>query len=198
VPDPQVRAFLYRFFGYALTGNTDEQCFVFLFGSGQNGKGTFLETIRSIWGSYAAQASINLLTRQHHERQPEELAALRGVRLVIAHETDRGTSWDEAKLKAMVSGERIRARYMFRDSFEFTPKFKIAVSGNNKPALGDVHKAMRRRILLVPFNVEIPHSEKNINLKRDLVPEYPGILYKFLIGLHEYSPHRASNPQSRR
>lgn len=194
-PDPDVREFLYRAFGYCLTGLTIEQCFLFLFGVGQNGKGTFIDTMRAIFGSYAAKASINLLIRQKFQQHPEELAQLRGIRLVVANETDKGVAFDEAKLKQMSSDEPIRARLMRQNSFELRLRATFVVVGNHRPNLTDTNKAMHRRILLVPFNVIIPDDEKNKRLKDDLIAEYPGILYKLLLGLRDYQDIGLAPPE---
>ncbi|MBO0715725.1 MAG: hypothetical protein J2P55_00110 [Rhizobiales bacterium] len=178
----EVINYLHRWFGYCLTGQTTEQVFVFLHGYGQNGKGVLLDTVQGVMGSYAASASIDMFVKHRNERHPEELAAMRGVRLVVAEETDKGRAWDEGLLKRLVSGDRVRARYMRQNSFEYTPQFKICISGNHRPVIGNVDKAMRRRIHLVPFNVEIPDHERNVRLREDLKDEWPGILWKLLQG----------------
>jgi len=179
--DQAVVDYLHRWFGYCLTGSTKEQVFVFLYGFGQNGKGVLLDTVQGIMGTYATSASIDMFVKQRNEKHPEELAGMRGVRLVVAEETDKGRAWNEGLLKHLVSGDRVRARYMRQNSFEFTPHFKITISGNHRPVI-NVDKAMRRRIHLVPFMVEIPDAERNLHLREDLRGEWPGILWKLLQG----------------
>jgi putative DNA primase/helicase len=191
-----VIAYLYRWFGYCLTGETKEQVFVFFHGFGQNGKGVFLDTIRGIMGSYAASASIELFAKRKTEKHPEELAQLCGVHLVVADETNQGRAWDEAALKHLVSGDTVRAREMRQNSFEYTPRFKICVSGNHKPVIGAVDKAMRRRIHLVPFTVEIPDNERNLHLRDDLKEEWPGILWKLLQGQRDWKRNGLQPPEA--
>jgi len=192
----EVIAYLYRWFGYCLTGSTDEQVFVFLYGYGQNGKGVLLDTILGIMGSYAASASIDLFVKRRTERHPEEFAQLRGARLVVAAETNKGIPWDEARLKHLVSGDRVRAREMRQNSFEYTPHFKITISGNHKPVIGSVDKAMRRRIHLVPFTVEIPDEERNLHLRVELRDEWPGILWKLLQGQRDWKRNGLQPPET--
>jgi putative DNA primase/helicase len=187
VPDEATRQYLIRYWGYCLTGYTNEQCFIFLHGPGQAGKSTLLETIMKILGSYATPASINLLTRTaKHERHPEEIAVLRGRRFVVADETDKGVNWDEAKLKHMVSGELLRARFMRENSFEFRPECKIALSGNDKPTIDDTGKAMSRRIHLILIDFAIRDEDKIADLKEKLEAEWPGILWKLLQGMRQW------------
>jgi len=192
----EVIAYLYRWFGYCLTGSTQEQVFVFFYGYGQNGKGVLLDTIQGVMGNYATSASIELFVKHRHERHPEELAAMRGVRLVVAEETNKGRAWDEGLLKHLVGGGRVRARHMRQDSFTFVPHFKICISGNHKPVIGNVDKAMRRRIHLVPFIVEIPDHERRLHLREELRDEWPGILWKLLQGQRDWKRNGLQPPEA--
>ena len=129
--DDELIKFLQRFIGYCLTGHTREHVFLFVFGTGRNGKGTFINTILKILGDYATVASISTFLASKGDRHPTELAKLRGKRLVVAQETPAGRVWDEAKIKAVTGGDRISAHFMRQDDFEFDPKFKLIISGNH-------------------------------------------------------------------
>ena len=85
------------------------------------------------------------------DRHPTELAGLMGARLVTAVETGEGRRWAESKTKALTGGDKISARFMRQDFFEFTPQFKLIIAGNHKPGLRLVDEAIRRRFHLVPF-----------------------------------------------
>jgi hypothetical protein len=99
-----------------------------------------------------------------------------GARLVTAIETEEGRRWAESKIKALTGGDKISARFMRGDFFEFTPAFKLIVVGNHTPHLRHVDEAMRRRLHLIPFNVTIPPEERDKNLAEELKAEWPGIL----------------------
>jgi P4 family phage/plasmid primase-like protien len=101
---------------------------------------------------------------------------LRAVRLVVAQETEIGRHWAEAKIKSITGGDPITARFMRAEWFTYTPKFKLVIVGNHKPALRSVDEAIRRRIHLVPFTVTIPLAERDKDLFEKLKPEWPGIL----------------------
>ncbi len=174
--DSDLASFLQRFVGYALTGVTSEHVFAFLYGVGANGKGSFLNTLSSIFGDYATVAPVDTFTVSTGERHPADLAMLRGARLVPAQETQDGRRWDEARVKALTGGDPITARFMRQDFFTFQPQFKLFVAGNHKPALRGVDEAMRRRLLLVPFDVCIPAAERDKDLGEKLRAEAPGIL----------------------
>jgi putative DNA primase/helicase len=106
-PDPALRAFLQRYMGYCCTGFTSEHAFVFAYGTGANGKSTFVNTVAGILGDYATIADMGTFIASNTERHPTDLAKLRGARLVVATETQQGRRWDEAKLKAITGGDKI-------------------------------------------------------------------------------------------
>lgn len=174
--DRELVAFLQRLVGYFLTGLTTEQVFAFLYGTGANGKGSFLNTLTQVLGDYATVASVDTFTATSGERHPADLAMLRGARLVTAQETTEGRRWDETRIKALTGGDPITARFMRADFFTFVPQLKLVIAGNHKPGLRAVDEAMRRRLLLVPFTATIPAPERDKALGDKLRAEGPGIL----------------------
>jgi putative DNA primase/helicase len=181
-PDPELRAFLKRWCGYCLTGSTREHKFVFAYGTGANGKSTFINTIAGIMGEYAIIADVGTFIASRH---PTDVAKLHGPRLVVAQETDKGRKWDEAKIKAMTGGDKLTARFMRCDFFDFDPKFKLCVIGNHKPRLDNIDEAMKRRLLL-PFLVQIPPDERDPDLPAKLKTEWPAILRWMIDGCMEW------------
>jgi P4 family phage/plasmid primase-like protien len=175
-PDPDLRAYLQRVCGYCLTGLTTEHAMFFFYGTGNNGKGVFLNTLRGIWNDYAVVAPGEMFMESQTERHPTELARLLGVRLVIAQEIERNQRWAESKIKALTGGDPIAARFMRQDFFEYNPLFKLMVAGNNKPSLRGVDEAIRRRMHLIPFTVTIAKEKRDKDLSEKLKAEWPGIL----------------------
>ena len=174
--DHELVAFLQRVAGYALTGSTSAHALFFLYGTGANGKSVFVNTVAGILGDYHRTAPIETFTASSHERHPTDLAGLRGARLVTAVETEEGRRWAESRIKALTGGDKIAARFMRQDFFEFTPQFKLLIAGNHKPGLRSVDEAIRRRFNLIPFAVTIPDEERDENLTDNLKAEWPGIL----------------------
>ena len=166
----ELQGFLQRYIGYCCTGLTTEHVFVFAYGTGANGKSTFINTIARIFGDYATVADMGTFIASNTERHPTDLAKLRGARLVVAQETQKGRRWDETKIKALTGGDKITARFMRQDFFDFVPTFKLFIAGNHKPRLGSVDEAMRRRLLLVPFTVQIPPAERDPSWPRSCRP----------------------------
>jgi putative DNA primase/helicase len=187
-------AFLQRFAGYALTGETTEQCLAFLYGTGQNGKGVFITTLASILGDYAVTADADVFMETDLQRHTTEMARLRGARLVTVDETDSSKRWNEKRIKRITGGGKIEARFMRQDDFEYVPAFKLLIAGNHKPQLRGVGKAIQRRIHLVPFTVTIPDSQRDDELPQKLKAEYPAILQWMIEGCLAWREQRLSAP----
>ncbi len=118
---------------------------------------------------------------------------MRGVRLAVGSETEEGARWAEARIKALTGGDRIAARFMRQDFFEFDPRFKLFVIGNKRPSLRGVDEAIRRRLHLVPFTVTIPERERDEELPERLRPEWPAILRWMIEGCLAWQ-HEGLNP----
>jgi putative DNA primase/helicase len=172
----ELQVYLQRMAGYCMTGKTTEHVLFFFYGTGANGKGVFLNTLTAMWGDYATVAPMEMFIATPNDRHPTELAFLRGARLVVAQETEKGRRWAESKIKALTGGDPISARYMRQDFFTFLPQFKLVIAGNHKPSLRSVDEAIRRRFHLVPFVVTIPPEERDPDLFEKLKLEWPGIM----------------------
>jgi putative DNA primase/helicase len=173
--DTTIQAYLERFAGYCLTGETSEHVFAFLYGTGRNGKGTFARVISQLMGSYAVNANMEMLTEQKHASHPTELAKLVGARLVTAQETEANRNWAAARIKLITGGDPIDARFMRQDFFTYEPQFKLLLSGNHKPHLRHVDPAMKARLHLVPFAAYFGQGRRNLD-KQLIADEGPSIL----------------------
>ena len=192
--DQDLIRFLQLWCGYSLTGDVREHALVFLYGPGGNGKSTFVETIMSIAGDYAATASMDTFTAAVGDRHPTDLAMLRGARLVSANETEEGRAWAESRIKQQTGGDRIAARFMRRDFFTYKPEFKLTITGNHQPALANVDDAMRRRVNIVPFINQPPEIDPQLGDK--LRAEGPAILRWMIDGCVEWQRSGLHRPES--
>jgi putative DNA primase/helicase len=192
--DVELQAFLQRKAGYALTGLTREHALFFLYGLGANGKSVYLNTLAGILAEYHRTAAIETFTASTVDRHPTDLAGLRGARLVTAIETEEGRRWAESRIKSLTGGDRIAARFMRQDYFEFSPQFKLVIAGNHKPGLRSVDEAIRRRFNLIPFTVHIPPEERDETLTERLKAEWPGILAWMVQGCLEWQREGLAPP----
>jgi len=85
---------------------------------------------------------------------------------------------------------------MRQDFFQYNPQFKLFVSGNHKPKLRSVNKAVSRRIKLLPFIFTIPDNKKILNLAQKLVAEEgAGILAWMIAGCLDYQENGLVSPE---
>jgi putative DNA primase/helicase len=168
--------YIQKVLSYCLTGDTSLHAMFFGYGTGANGKSVLLSTVSNILGDYCKSAHIDTFTITGAAQHPTDVAGLMGARLVICSEVEQGRRWAESKIKELTGGDRIAARFMRQDFFEFVPQFKLFITGNHKPGLRNVDEAMRRRLHLFPFAVTIPEGERDPHLAEKLRGEWPGIL----------------------
>ena len=194
--DQETIAFLQRYLGYCMTGHVHEHVLVFLYGTGANGKSTFVDTVAGIFDDYAITAPMEMFLTTKYERHPTEIARLKGVRLVVAQETTKGRAWDIAKIKNLTGGDLLTGRFMRGDFFDFKPTHKLLISGNTKPSLRHIDEAIRRRFILIPFVVTIPEKERDPKLKEKLKEEWPAILRWMVDGCLEWKKVGLQIPES--
>jgi putative DNA primase/helicase len=192
--DGDLIRFLQQWCGYSLTGVTREHALVFVYGGGGNGKGVFMNTVSGILGEYATMAAMDTFTASRGDKHPTDLARLKGARLVTASETEKGHAWAEARIKSLTGGDRIAARFMRQDFFEFQPQFKLVVIGNHKPVLHNVDDAARRRFNIVPFILK-PKSPDH-QLEQKLQGEWPAILRWMIDGCLDWQRNGLVRPAS--
>jgi putative DNA primase/helicase len=186
--------YLKRLVGMSLSADIGEQILLFLHGTGQNGKSTFLNTILALTGDYGMQAAPNFLLVREHEQHPTELTDLFGKRFVCTVEIEKGKRLAEALMKILTGSEKVRARRMREDFWEFPPTWKIWLAANDKPKVNGRDKATWRRIKLIPFDVTIPDAEVDHDLPRKLTEELPGILNWAIEGCLEWQEHGLQEP----
>jgi putative DNA primase/helicase len=174
--DQALIRYIQRAVGYSFTGSTSEQVLFIMWGDGANGKSTFLNALMLIAGPYGRNTPAETLYERRQDAIPNDLAALEGARLVAASESDDRRTLSEGRIKQMTGGDRIPARFMRAEWFEFTPQFKVWLATNHKPEIKGTDHAIWRRLRLIPFTVRIPEEERDNELGKKLEAEAGGIL----------------------
>jgi putative DNA primase/helicase len=181
--------------GWAVTGNTSEQTMFILFGTGANGKSTFLNTIMNLLGDYAIATPTETFMKKNGDQITNDIARLRGARFVTTTEAEQGRRLSEPLIKQITGNDRMTARFLYGEFFNFTPAFKIFMATNHKPVIKGTDHGIWRRIKLIPFTTRIPEEQQDRQLEEKLREEAAGILNWILEGAARWMVERLRTPQ---
>jgi putative DNA primase/helicase len=183
-PDYDLIAYVQKLVGMSITGMTDRALMI-CYGVGANGKSTFFRVIQHVLGDYAASSSFNSLVA-HNSQTGNELARLRGKRLVCATEAEESQYLNEAKVKQLTGGDLITCRFLYKELFEFYPEFTLWLAVNHKPRIRGTDQAIWDRIKLIPFNARFEGSKQDKTLSEKLIRESEGILAWMVEGCKQW------------
>ena len=174
--DDELVAYLQRVLGYATTGRVSHHILPFLHGSGANGKSVLTDVVLSVLGDYAITLPSSVLISQRYAHDTE-LARLAGARVAICSEVAEDGRFDEGRVKSLTGGDRLSARFLYSNPFEFDPTHTLVLSGNHQPSVHMGGDSFWRRLRLIPFAHTVPEEKRIDNLAATLVREEgPGIL----------------------
>ena len=179
--DLQLIRFIQKAMGYALSGDVSEQCLFILWGTGANGKSTFLNVMLELFGDYALSTGIETFMKKNSE-QSNDIARLKGMRLVTTSEIEQGRQISESLIKMVTGEDALTARFLYGEYFSFKPTFKIFMATNHKLKIRGADNGIWRRIKMIPFTVTIPPEQRDKNLTEKLIAENSGILNWLLKG----------------
>ena len=193
--DMQLIHFIQKAMGYALSGDVSEQCLFILWGTGANGKSTFLNVLLQLFGDYAASANIETFTKKNSE-QSNDLARLKGLRLVTTSEIEQGKPISESLIKQITGEDELTARFLYGEYFSFRPTFKIFMGTNHKPRIRGADNGIWRRIKMIPFTVTIPPEKRDKHLTEKLIAENSGILNWLIKGYAMWKKEGLDEPDA--
>jgi putative DNA primase/helicase len=195
--DTALISYLQRAIGYSLSGSTEEQMMFILYGNGRNGKSVFLDIITEMMGNYTTNIQPQtIMVKQQSSSANSDIARLQGARLVTTTEPNDGMRFDEGLVKQLTGGDKVTARFLYGDEFDFHPEFKLWMATNHKPIIRGTDDGIWRRMAIVPFTVQIPEKQVDKQLKYKLRREMKAILNWAVEGYQEWKRVGLSEPQS--
>jgi putative DNA primase/helicase len=182
--------------GWALSGDISEQTMFILYGTGANGKSTFLNTIMYLLGDYATATPTETFMKKSGDNYSNDVARLRGTRFVTTTEVEQGRRLSEPLIKKITGNDQMTARFLYGEFFNFSPTFKIFMATNHKPVIKGTDHGIWRRIKLIPFTTRIPDEKQDKNLEMKLRGEASGILNWLLEGMSNWKHERLKTPKA--
>jgi putative DNA primase/helicase len=175
-PNAETRSYVQRLAGSTLVGRQRDHVFVIHYGTGRNGKGTFIRGLAGTLGDYFAVPHKSLIVHERSERHDTERAALFRVRLAVAGETSRRQSLDEAQIKNLTGADRISARRLYENPWQFDPSHSLWLQTNYLPNIVGTDPGIWERMKVVPWVVMFDDAQRDETLDEKLEVERPGIL----------------------
>lgn len=186
--------FLQTATGWAISGDISEQSMFILYGTGANGKSTFLNVIMQILGDYAISTYTETFMKRNNDTATNDIARLRGTRFVTTTETEQGKRLSEHLIKQATGNDQLTARFLYGEYFNFVPTFKIFMASNHKPVIKGTDHGIWRRIKLIPFTTTIPDEKRDKYLEQKLLSEKSGILNWLIEGVLRWQREGLNTP----
>jgi putative DNA primase/helicase len=182
-PEREMRDFLQRLLGHGLFGFVREHVFPIFYGDGANGKSVLAQVVQHVVGEYAQTVPRTLVVETRNEQHKTQIARLHRTRMGFVHETERDARLNVEAVKMLTGGDVLTGHFMRKDFFDFVPSHTLYLLSNWKPQVDAAMRAVWRRLLLVPFDVEIPLEEQDLSLADKIVEEESaGVLRRLVEG----------------
>lgn len=189
--------YFHKAIGYSISDLCVEQVMFILQSDGNSGKSLIFDIIRTILNTYAITSSSQLITEEKYNSgsNKEEIARLKGKRLVVIDEIEQGDRGNERLIKNLTSGYTpLIGKFLYSNSFEFTFRGKIWLLTNYDYLIRGTDKGIWRRIVKIPLHSDFTDREDKY-LREKLLLEAPQILGWMLKGFRLYLKEGLNKPQ---
>jgi len=194
-PDAETRGYVQRAAGSVLLGAQRDHVFLIHYGGGRNGKGTFIRAITRVLDAYASVIHLSLLVETKYSGHDTIKADLFRSRLAVAAETAKRVRLDEASVKNLTGADRITARRMREDPWEFDPTHSLWLQTNHLPEIGGRDTGIWSRIRVVRWENTFEGADQEQDLDDVLASEGTGILRWLVKGCLQWQEHGLDEPE---
>jgi len=168
--------FLQKLFGYVLTGSLKEEGFYIFKGEGGNGKSKLVESFVYAAGNYCTSSSPDVVMAKEKTQIPQDIARLKGARLIVLSEPDRNKKFSDNLFKWLTGNDTVNARFLYGREFEFKMTGKFILMTNHDVKTMSTDNGTWRRMVKIPFDYIVPEDKKDRDLEDKLKIQAPAIL----------------------
>ncbi|WGH20836.1 DNA primase/polymerase/helicase [Gordonia phage Commandaria] len=188
LPDPDYRRYVRKVFGYAFMGGNPQRRIIFIQGGTSTGKTTILEAVQAALGDYSASIDLNGLFRQKRDSGPmPEVINAFPRRVVFASEVGQRNKLHADVIKRLTGGDSVSARALYSNTMiQRTPMFTPIVATNSMPTIEDGDAALWRRLLVLPFDRQVPPSTVEADPIKNSPEALRAVLSWLVDGLLDY------------
>ena len=152
--------------GHTILGGNPERLILILMGGTSTGKSTMLRAMGAALGDYAA--TVNLTIFENHKLNPA-LANAMPKRVVFTSELSAGDKLAVAAVKRMTGSDIIRAELKGSNvEVQGIPQFVPIMATNTPPEIAGADEALRKRLLVLPFDERIDDRKDEKRASHDL------------------------------
>lgn len=161
-PDVEIREWLQKLTGYTLFGKNPKRLMIVAFGPTSTGKTTFANALAAAFGGYATNTTMTVFRDNQDERPRPDLIKVLTKRFVYAEEASASWKLHPDQIKRITGGAPISARVPYaKEYMDVVPAFTPWLLTNHAPSIDGADAALWRRIVVVPFEVQIPSNEED-------------------------------------
>jgi P4 family phage/plasmid primase-like protien len=171
-PDVEIREWLQKLAGYTLLGRNPKRLMVVAFGSTSTGKTTFANALSNALGGYASGTTMTVFRDNQDERPRPDLVKVLTKRFVFAEEASASWHLHPDQIKRITGGAKIQARVPYaKEYLDILPAFTPWLLTNHAPTIEGADAALWRRMIIVPFDIQIPANEEDDHFQELLESE---------------------------
>jgi putative DNA primase/helicase len=162
--------FVQEAIGYAFHKAIPKPALFFLIGPGSNGKSVYIDTLTSLCGKdNVSNISLNLLSNEIY------ILDLFGKMINVSSETPNKKYINTDLIKAVVGGDWVTGRELYKRPSKFQPFAKHYLAMNQLPNIEDNTHGMWRRIHVIEFPHKFTEEKMDVELTAKLRTELSGI-----------------------
>jgi putative DNA primase/helicase len=180
---PDAHNLAYQVLGYMLFNGNPLHKAIILYGSGRNGKGTYLRLARMLAGGN----NISAISPQALDTSQFASAQIYGKLANLVGDVDPKLFKGTEQFKQLTGGDYMPAQHKYGQPFIFQAKALMVAAFNKLPTTTDTTEGFFSKWVVVPFNAQFLGNKADPNLLERLTrpEELQGLLVRAIEGLNQ-------------